>query len=381
MAVDTLTHRERLLRTLRRQPVDRIPDYEFGAWQQTLVRWKNEGLELKAPNADSSDEVIAHTFATDEAEFGPQPAVRFFLWPAFEKEVVEERGDHQIVMDEFGALVEQLRPDLGASIPRYLRYAIESRPDWERLRDERLDPSHPERIPLDVDALGRHLAGATYPVILPGYPPGWEAPSLYGWIRNWMGVERLSLALYDDPRWIEEMMEHLTRLFMSILERLAGKIRVDLCWWWEDMCYNRGPLISPDTFAQLMLPRYRRITHFLRQELGCEYNMLDCDGNIHKLVPLWLQGGINVMFPLEALHTDAVGLAGEFGGSVALRGAFNKVALIEGTEAIDGEFQRLRPLKSMGGFIPHTDHRVPPDVSLQNYLYYRQRKREFIGKP
>ena len=86
------------------------------------------------------------------------------------------------------------------------------------------------------------------------------------------------------------------------------------------------------------------------------------------------------MFPLEALHTDAVGLAGEFGGSVALRGAFNKVALIEGTEAIDGEFERLKPLKKTGGFIPHTDHRVPPDVSLQNYLYYRQRKREFIGK-
>jgi uroporphyrinogen decarboxylase len=195
-----------------------------------------------------------------------------------------------------------------------------------------------------------------------------------------MGVERLSLALYDDPRWIEEMMEHLTSLFLSILERLAGKMQVDLCWWWEDMCFNRGPLISPDTFAQLMLPRYRRITNFLRQELGCEYNMLDCDGNIHKLVPLWLQGGINVMFPLEALHTDAVSLAGEFGDSVALRGAFNKVALIEGTEAIDGEFERLRALKKTGGFIPHTDHRVPPDVSLQNYLYYRQRKREFIGK-
>ena len=34
-----------------------------------------------------------------------------------------------------------------------------------------------------------------------------------------------------------------------------------------------------------------------------------------------------------------------------------------------------------GGFIPHTDHLVPPDVSFENYLYYRRRKCEIIGKP
>jgi uroporphyrinogen decarboxylase len=193
-----------------------------------------------------------------------------------------------------------------------------------------------------------------------------------------MGVERLSLALYDDPGWVEEMMEHLTYLFLSLLKRLAGKVQVDLCWWWEDMCYNRGPLISPGAFAQLMVPRYWRITTFLRRELGCEYNMLDCDGNIHQLVPLWLQGGVNIMFPLEALHTDTLQLSREFGAQVAFRGAFNKVALIEGPGAIDREFERLRPLLKTDGFIPHTDHRVPPDVSLDNYLYYRRRKCEFI---
>lgn len=33
-----LTHRERSLRTLRHEPVDRVPDYEFGAWTQTIDR-------------------------------------------------------------------------------------------------------------------------------------------------------------------------------------------------------------------------------------------------------------------------------------------------------------------------------------------------------
>ena len=42
---ENLTHRERLLRTLRREPVDRLPDYEFSVWPATIERWRGEGLE------------------------------------------------------------------------------------------------------------------------------------------------------------------------------------------------------------------------------------------------------------------------------------------------------------------------------------------------
>jgi uroporphyrinogen decarboxylase len=146
------------------------------------------------------------------------------------------------------------------------------------------------------------------------------------------------------------------------------------------MCFNAGPLIGLRHFHEWMTPRYKRVTDFLRRECGCEFHMLDCDGNINALVPLWLEGGINVMFPLEAPHTDAYAISDEFGPRVPLRGYFDKRAQIAGPEAIDAELERLRPLLERGGFIPHTDHLVSPDVSWGNYQYYRRRKCEFIGK-
>ena len=39
----TLTERERILRTYRRQEVDRIPMLD-SAWAGTIRRWKNEGM-------------------------------------------------------------------------------------------------------------------------------------------------------------------------------------------------------------------------------------------------------------------------------------------------------------------------------------------------
>ncbi len=370
--MDTLSPRERLLRTLRFQPVDRVPDYEFAVWLQTAERWRREGLETPVISAWGP---LERWFNTDDQEFGPGLPLNVGLLPAFEEKILEDRGMHYIKQDGDGAISEQMKPEYGASIPHYLRYAIESRADWERLRDERLDPDHPDRLPPYVDARIRRLRGRDYPLSL------WLG-SLYGWVRNWMGVERLSLMVYDDRPLVEEIMEHLTRLTLSVLGKLAGKgLEVDKGDWWEDMCYNHGSLLSPRLFHELMVPRYKRVTDYLRREFGAEYNQLDCDGNIHELVPLWLEGGINVMFPIESAHTDAYRISQQFGTRVPLRGAFDKRALIAGPAAIDAEFERLRPLLARGGFIPHTDHLVPPDVSLENYTYYRRRKCAFIGKP
>ena len=376
----TLTHRERLLRTLRREPVERLPDYEFSVWPSTIERWRTEGLEPRYETRDTfcgpfERNVLDTTFETDSAEFELPSGLGVLpgLCPPFEQKVVEERGDIQIYQDAYGGLVERLRPELGETIPRGLRRAIESRADWERIRDERLDPDHPDRIPFDLEQAGAIFAAATTPVILRGI-------SLFGWLRCWMGLERISLVLYDDPAWIEEMMEHLACVFMSVLERLAGKVKVDVCAWWEDMCYKSGPLISPKMFNRLMLPRYKRLTDFLQRELGCAWNWVDCDGNVHALVPGWLEGGINIMFPAEPPHTDALRLFRDYGDRLCIRGAFDKKALIAGPEAIERESEKLQPLFDAGGFIPHLDHFVPMDVSLENYLYYRRRKCEIIGK-
>jgi len=365
-----MTHRERLLRCLKGEAVDRVPDFEFGAWDQTIERWHNEGLPADYRGTDAA---IDYYFHTDNTEYGPMPHVRVGLLPGFEYKILEEKETHLIVQDGDGATAEIMKPEYGASIPKYLRFAIETRKDWEKIRDERLNPDDPRRIPPNIDELCKLTFDADYPIFL-------SCGSLYGWLRNWMGVENLSVAFYDDPEWVEEMMEHLTILMIKVYEKIAGKCRVDMGLWWEDMCYRQGPLISPAMFKKLMVPRYKRVTDLLRRECGCEFHMLDCDGNINQLVGLWLEGGINVMFPLEAAHTDAYKISDEFGKRVALRGYFDKKALIAGREAIDKEFERIIPLFRRGGFIPHTDHRVPPDVSWEDYRYYRMKKCEFIGK-
>ena len=63
------------------------------------------------------------------------------------------------------------------------------------------------------------------------------------------------------------------------------------------------------------------------------------------------------------------------------RSVDQKRALIEGPEAIRREVRRIEPLVRQGGYIPHVDHRVPPDVTYENYVYYLELKRDTFGMP
>jgi uroporphyrinogen-III decarboxylase len=356
-----MTTRERVLSVFSGNRPDRLPNVEFGYWTQTLERWHHEGLP-----ADVTTDAEAEKFFGLEGTtiFAEVPVING-LHPRFPRVILEKHPDREIVIDEEGNTCEIITEH--SSMPRYLKYGLQTREDWEKLKAERLDPDAPGRIG-DLEKL---IADAK----ASGMPIFFHAGSLYGWLRNWMGVEEFSYAVMSEREWVDEMMEHLTVLTISLLERVLPHVPVDLGWWWEDMCYNRGPLMSPALFRELMVPRYKRIIAVFRK-YGIQTQILDCDGSIYQLVPDWLDAGIDCMFPLEVAHTDAFRLRNEHGDRLKLLGGVDKVALINGKEAIEREIERLIPLARAGRFIPCVDHRVPADVSMDNYRYYLELKQK-----
>jgi len=359
-----MTTRERFKKVMHFEKPDRVPNMDFGYWSQTIERWHAEGL----PEHIRTNQEVEEFFGLEGTDSIPSLPVINGLYPGFKHEVLEDKGEHQIVRDGEGVICEV--PKRGASIPRYIKFPIETKEDWEIFKRERLDYTREDRIRGDL----RKFVDEQH---AKGKPVRFNAGSLYGWLRNWMGVENFSIAVMLERKWVEEMMEHLTEMTLYLIERTLPGLEVDVAWWWEDMCYNHGPLISPKLFEELMVPRYRRITDELRR-YGIDVNVLDCDGNIYELVPGWLEGGINCMFPIEAAHTDPIRLREIYGNRVLLIGGVNKKALASGKDAIDRELERLAPLVERGGYIPTVDHRVPPDVSFENYCYYLEKKKEIL---
>lgn len=358
-----MTTRERLNSVLHWQKPDRIPNVDFGYWDETILEWHNQGL----PKRVTTNEEVEEYLDLEGVEIFLWLPVRIGLFPFFENKVLETHKDYKLVQTHEGNICRI--PITGESIPQYEKYLLETREDWEKLKSERLNYKDEKRIG-DIQAT-IEKSKAT------GLPIRFDAGSLYGWLRNWMGVENVSIAMMTERDWIEEMMDHFVDMTLYLMDKTLPNVQIDLAWWWEDMCFNKGPLISPKLFQELMVPRYKKITSQLKK-FNVDVNLLDCDGCIYELVPGWLEAGINCMFPLEAAHTSPHKLREMYGRDLLLVGGVNKVELAKDKAAIDRELEHLRPLMEQGGFIPCVDHRVPPDVSFENYMYYLEKKKQML---
>lgn len=366
---------DRFYRVFMYQPVDRVPDTEFGYWPQTIRRWLGEGMKIDLTRQEQNQMFLPRldAFLGLEAE-GCGVGVRTGMNPSFEHKVLEDKGASQIVQGGDGIIAERYGNDADeSSIPRFIKFPIETPDDWKAMKERyRLDDPA-RKIPQEnIDNARKGVAkGQMISIFFVGF---------YGQMRNFMGTENLSYAFYEQPAMVHDMVEHWAELLAGQIEQLPADLPIDTMSWWEDMAGRNGPLVGPKMFREFIQPGYRRVMSAAKKH-GCELGIVDCDGNPHHIVGNWLEEGVNIMFPIEVgAGADPYLWRKEFGKTLRLRGGIAKEPLVRGKAAIDKELDRIRPLLEQGGYIPHLDHLVPPDISYANYCYYLERKRKLIGK-
>ena len=334
---------------------DRCPWGEMGFWPETLERWHEEGWP--------EDMYLNQFFGFDRLR--EQVNVSMGFIPAFKREVLEETDRYQIVLRETGVVAREFKGELSFHMPQWLRFPLQTRDDWENEIKPRLNPHSPTRYPEYWSEKVRSWRQRDYPLTL-------RMGSVFGWLRNWMGLEQIAVALYDDPQWVQQMMNEIVDFCCACGERALQDVDLDYVLLWEDMACKHGPLISPRMFRQFMLEPYKRLTGFIRDH-GVDLIFVDSDGDSEPLIPLWLEGGVNGFYPVErAANMDAVQLRARFGRELRIMGGIDKRAMAAGPTAINAELAHVAPLLKEGGYIPWCDHHVPPDVPLKHYLHYVQ---------
>ncbi len=366
---------DRFHRVFTYQDVDRVPDIEFGYWPQTIRRWLGEGLLLDL-SPEETEDMFSHKVDDwfgfeNEGHTIPR---RTDQHPALKEEILERKAESVILRGGDGIVAERYLDDSErSSIPHFIEFPVKTPQDWEWMKQYyRLDDpirAYPEtEIAQARQARDEGKAISFYFV------------GFYGQFRHYMGMENLSYAFYEFPDMIHDMVCHWADMCTQQIERLPADIPIDQVGWWEDMAYKNGPHISPKTFREFLQPGYHRVMTAARQR-GCTLGDVDCDGNPHDLVANWLQESVNIMYPLEIeAGVDPQDWRDEFGKDLRLRGGIAKRPLVEGGKAIDRELERIRPLFEEGGYIPHLDHCVPPNIPYAHYCEYLEKKRRLIGK-
>jgi len=241
-----------------------------GAAQQPHGRVVQCEVRGDRPEWESITAKLEEYFGFDRV--GVTLSVRTHLNPVFSERILETRGHVQRVVDARGTLLDRFPNDAEeSSIPRFVKFPVESPSDWRTYREHYRFDDPTRFIPeSDIETVRRAVGeGRMVSVPLLGF---------YGQLRNWMGIENLSLAFYDQPALVEEMVGHWAELCARQIERLPEDVPVDQVWWWRTWLSNNGSLVSPAQFRHFFQPGYRQVMDAARRR-SCVLSIVDCDGN------------------------------------------------------------------------------------------------------
>jgi uroporphyrinogen decarboxylase len=365
-----MTVRENTMAILNYKNYDALPIVHFGYWQETLQKWAAEG-HLKYPDNGSArgDWLGVPQRQGFDFEWGGNFGPHTGLVPAFERKVISEAPDGTKTIRNFYGVTELQKADAG-SIPAEIDHLLKDRASWEEHYLPRLQYSA-ERLNLEK------LRAFSEPQDRQ-MPFGLLCGSLFGTIRNWLGVTGASYLYADDEDLYDEIIDNTGDLTYRMVEETlsAGSSKFDYAHFWEDICFKNGPLVIPSVFEEKVGPYYKKITSLLNKH-GINIVSLDCDGMIDSLLPIWLENGVNTMFPIEVgtWHASIAPWREKYGRELRGVGGMDKKVFALDRAAIDAEIERLKPLIDLGGFIPCPDHRIAPDAKWDNVCYYAERLR------
>ncbi len=346
-----------------------IVQQEFGFY--SMDKWKQDG------HIKENDDINA-LFGFDKPAkltLGGLGCCEAAFSPVFDEVVLEDRGEHELVRDFAGRSVLCFKGRRSGFMPEYVDHPVKDFYTWEKDVKWRMDPHHPERLKvLEHRAEEAILAQNQQMIICQNMVGG------YMYLRSLIGPEELLYMFYDNAPLIRSCMQSWFELADGVTEYFQQHVSLDEVFPSEDICYNHGSLISPCMIEEFLFPYYQQLlTNIKRRNRDKKFHLqIDTDGDCRPVIDVYAKIGMDYMSPFEvASGCDVVEIRKQYPW-LLMRGGFDKRILAAGKEQIDREIERIMPfMKEQGGYIPTCDHGVPAEVPFENYMYYREKMKQF----
>jgi len=357
-----MNHRQRVKTALRFERPDRLPCNE-SPWEQTLAAWHDQGLPADVTPADYFDFDICMMYLDAS--------------PRFEQKVLKREGGKITYEDRFGYTVT--KPEGISATMHFASHKTTDPKAWEQIRPRFAlsdDPDEPARID-EAMYFGHFDPYPTWAAVVEKYRRLYETHRymlfmFYGpWEATWRhrGMESLLYDVALAPDWVREMAETYQDLVIAILRRCFELgMKPDGVLAADDLGSATGPLMSSASWKGIFKPSVARLGQFLR---GHDVDFwLHSDGAIAPMIDDFVDCGVQVLNPLEAkAGMDVVELRRRYGRNLAFYGNIDVTKMAGPQEELLAELTYKIPIARDGGYIVHSDHSCPPDVSLSRYQW------------
>lgn len=191
----------------------------------------------------------------------------------------------------------------------------------------------------------------------------------YDKIQSYVATTRLLKAVILEPDWVTDMYWTDAKLVMSMYDRLAkAGLKFDGAFLYCDLGYRNGTFFSPKHYEQQLHPLFKELVRFFHSKEMPVF--LHSCGRVIDLIPYFIEEGIDCLQPLEVkAGMDLLILKERYGDKITFMGGIDvRLMALDDTKLLEEEIKnKITMAKENGGYIYHSDHSVPKDVSFKNY--------------
>lgn len=339
-----MNSRERVKLALKHREPDRVPVHD-SPWQATVDRWLSEGLPSGISPADYFDFELAG-FGADTT-------------PQFPIEVLSEDDEYIIERNSFGGVRKNHRDF--STTPMIIDYPCKDREDWEKIK-LRLEPSdYRVNWVTDLQNAYREMSRGRFIT--------YNAAVGYDKIQSYVASQRLLKAVIMEPEWVKDMYWTDAKLAMAMCDRMMKVgFKFDGAFIFCDLGYRHGLFFSPKHFEEQLHPVFKELCRFFHGH-GMSV-ILHCCGRVMDLIPYFIEEGIDCLQPLEVkAGMDLIELKEKYGDKMSFMGGIDvRLMALDDPKPLEKEIrEKITIAKEGGGYIYHSDHSVPNNVSFQQY--------------
>ncbi len=210
---------------------------------------------------------------------------------------------------------------------------------------------------------------------------GWGASiSLMG--MSWLLADNITQGSLDE--WLcmlmteketaREMMERYVDASICCLKQYHQAVG-DRCVAWgiasDDGGTQRGELLRPELFAEMIKPHYKRVCDWVHRNTRWKTYLHSC-GSVYHYIPHWIEAGVDIINPVQisAANMEPERLKREFGGKIVFWGGgcdTQRTLPLGSPQEVRAHVRRnIEIFKPGGGFVFTQVHNVQQNVPIEN---------------
>jgi uroporphyrinogen decarboxylase len=377
-----MSHRERVIRTLKHQEPDRVP-FDLGSSRNSSIhvagyqRLKSH-LGIKAPDA------LLHKFMqiamVDEAVLQKLDIDFRCVAPGHPDVPQDKPVGEDGYQDEYGVTRRKPHGSLyydmvksPLSGPLTVKDVIAYRfPDAK-------DPGYVRGIREKVDYYRQNtdcaivLSTPSVFVHLSQFLRGFE-----DWFIDLATDQKLAGVLFD------ACTEHTAAVAVEVI-KAAGGDRIDILATGDDLGTQSGPIISPELYRKVFKPRHKKFMDIIKKHTSAFIHFHSC-GSIYKLLGDLIDIGVDAIHPVQvaAKDMDSAKLKKEFGKHLTFWGGIDTQKVMpKGTpqDVKEEVRRRIQDFAPGGGYVLAAVHNIQADVPPENILAMFQAGKEYGTYP